>query len=255
MKKTLSLILAALLCAATTTVVAAEEVTETVAEDTAVVEETIVEEAAAEDAVVLAAPVTAEDVVAEDAVVAEVQVVPYNAEELVAVFAELEIAVTPGFIVAAFEGGLELNVENILALALEYELTLTEEQAALVIDVLGAFMIMPLTEEIEVVEEVAIDLEAALADPVIYEIVFSLDPDAVMAADTEVLLSLVETALFMINTPVVEEPVVEVVEVVEEIVEEAVIEEEVVEEKGLLEKVPTFGLLSKFPMYRYLTRG
>ena len=81
MKKTLSLILAALMCAAMTPAVFADEaVVETVAEE-AVVEEAVVEEVAAEEAVV--EEVAAEEVVVEEAIAEEVVEEEVVVEEVV----------------------------------------------------------------------------------------------------------------------------------------------------------------------------
>ncbi len=178
MKKAISLILAALLCAATTVVAGAEEVieeapatTETVVEETVIADEAVAEEVVADEAV-------AEEVVAdEEAVATETQVAPYDAELIVLLLATEEIVVTPEFVDAVLSSDAIPTVESLLALATEFEVVLDEEQATLVLDVIGAFLIMPLAEELPAeeiaieeiaVEEVAIE-EVAVEEPAIEE--------------------------------------------------------------------------------------
>lgn len=157
MKKALSLILAALLCATTAAVVAAEEVTEVPATGV------VVDEAPA-----------AEFVLDDAGVSTETQIAPYDADSIVAFIAAIGSTITPEFVDAVFSLDVAPDLETLIALAAKYEIVLDEEQASLLLDIFGAYMIMPLTEELPA-EEVAVEdvaiIEEVAEEEVVEEVV------------------------------------------------------------------------------------
>ncbi|MBQ7313271.1 MAG: hypothetical protein IJW81_06775, partial [Clostridia bacterium] len=122
MKKTLSLILAALLCAAMTPAVMAEEavVDEAIVEEPAVVEEAAAEEAVAE-----------EDTVVEELIVA----VDVNA--VVALAAEYGLELTPEVVTLILNSGIEITAENLKLYAATLNIELPEEFITALIELIA----------------------------------------------------------------------------------------------------------------------
>ena len=217
MKKSLSLILAALLCAAMTV--------------TSFAEEAVIEEIAADDAGIM---LISEE---EGQIVEEVVL---DAETVNAIAALCGVEVTPEFVEAllALLVPAEEVVEEVVEEATE---EVVEETAEEVVEEAAEEVVEEATEE--VVEEAAEEVVEEAAEEVVEEV----DEIYALAEALGVVINEEFVAAIRALVPAVEEAVVEeVVEVVEEeIVEEVVEEEPVSKYPVILEDLPMFGLFTK----------
>ena len=206
MKKTLSLILAALLCAAMTPAVMAEEV-----EETPAVDNVVIEEIAADDAgIMLIAEL-------EEAVVEEIVI---DAAALVAYAETLGIIIPVEMAEALLAADVLPTAESLKEGALVFGVELTDEAVAAILAFLAPVFDNPADmADTDVIGEAEAVTEIVVAEEAVVEEVVAEEAAAEEAIAEEV--------------------------VEEEAIVEEVVEEEVSKYPVILEKLPTFGLFTK----------